>query len=79
MNLRTQGVVKQGYLTKSPPLKGFISKTSAFVGWYQRWFVLYDERMIHGDSVENKGSDRLLLYYFESQKVFELGFDPKGT
>ena len=76
MNLKKQGVVKQGYLTKSPPLKGFISRSSSF-GWYQRWFVLYDEGIIHG-SVSDEDCDRLLLYYFESQEAYELGLEPKG-
>ena len=65
------GIIKEGYMVKSPPLNGIKNKAKR---WCRRWFVLYDTTKLD----EKTHKKEIALYYFENKESFEKGIKQKG-
>ena len=67
-------IIRQGYLTKSPPKEKIKNKMAR---WHMRWFVLFDNQELC--EADNTVGREIKLYYFRNEEAFAKNEIPKGN
>ena len=76
-NMNPQGIVRKGYLIKSPAAAKSKIK-SKLRKWTRKWFVLYDIDMIKDGTHLQEDDEPPSLYYYDSKEHFEANKQPRG-